>query len=134
MSCDHAIWYPSELLTDAKAGALYIRLCEGDLSGVTPHRSVDDFYAELTATHPEIDTIAEERIGDFAYCPWSVAFDRSPGHLIICCVWSKADYVGSLLRELAEKHGLALYDPQSEQVHFPSKNRPPQTTKRWKLW
>jgi hypothetical protein len=80
---------------------------------------VDAFYAELTARHPEIDTIPEDKIDDHDYCPWSCALDHSPGHVVIPCVWSKAAYVHQLVQELARKHGLAMYDPQSEVVTYP---------------
>jgi len=120
MSCDHALWFPHRRLSDEEAGALYHRLCEGHVSEVTPSSSVDAFYSELTAKHPEIDDVPEARIDDKEFCPWSIAFDRSPGHLIICCVWSRADYVGGLLRELAKKYGLALYDPQAERIFYPA--------------
>jgi hypothetical protein len=37
----------------------------------------------------------------------------------MCCVWSKASYVHELVQVLARKHGLALYDPQSERATYP---------------
>jgi len=135
MSCDHAVWFPSRRLSDKEAGGLYVRLCEGDLSGVTPNGAVDAFYDELTAQHPQIDDIPEDRIGEHEHCPWSIAFDRSPGHLIMCCVWSRADYVSGLLKSLARKHGLALYDPQSERVWYPDDGGASTSTKPWwKFW
>lgn len=133
MSCDHAVWFPHKRLSDAEAGALYVALCDGDTSGVRGHPAIEAFYAELVAKHPEIDEIAEDQVGDHDLCPWSIAFDRSEGHILMCCVWSKADYVSELLKSLAAKHGLALYDPQSERIHYPGEaaaaSRP-----WWKLW
>jgi hypothetical protein len=51
------------------------------------------------------------------------------------CVWSKATYVGGLVRDLARKHGLAVYDPQSDKVIYPdgSAGRP-EDTSRGSLW
>jgi len=132
LSCDHAVWFPSRHLSNEEAGALYVRLCDGDTSGVAPNSAIDAFYEELTAKHPQIDDIAEDRIDDHDYCPWSIAFDRSPGHLIMCCVWSRADYVSGLLKELARKHGLALYDPQSERIWYPEATT--STKPWWKFW
>jgi hypothetical protein len=135
MSCDHAVWFPSRRLSNQEAGALYARLCEGDSSGVVPSGAIDAFYSELVAKHPQIDDIPEDRVDDSDYCPWSIAFDRSPGHLIMCCVWSKADYVSALLKSLARKHGLALYDPQSERVWYPDdSDSGPSQKPRWKFW
>lgn len=111
MSCDFGVWFPHQRLSDQEAGKLYIRLCEGDISGVQAHPAVDAFYGDLIARHPEIDSIPEERVGDFDYCPWSCAIDRSPGHVITACVWTKAEYVDQLIHELARKHGVAVFDP-----------------------
>jgi len=51
----------------------------------------------------------------------------------MCCVWSKADYVASFLKPLAQKHGLALYDPQAGVVHYPV-GESAQSKPWWKLW
>ncbi len=122
MSWDVAVWHTERELTDEEAAELYVALCDEDTSGVTPSPRVDAFYAELTALHPELDDIPEERIDDHDFCPWSVAHDRSPGHVAMSCVWSKADYVLDLVLRLAKKHELAVYDPQSEMVIYPDDN------------
>jgi hypothetical protein len=119
MSYDLAVWHTSSRLTNEEAGKLYHKLCAGETSGVTAHPGIERFHAELTAKHPEIDDVPEERIDDTDYCPWSCAFDRSPGHVIMPCVWSKADYVADLILTLARKHGLAVYNPQSGTIHYP---------------
>ena len=64
MSCDYSVWHTTTRLSTAEAGELHVRLCEGDTSGVTPYPGIDAFYKELTAQHPEIDTIPEDQIGD----------------------------------------------------------------------
>jgi hypothetical protein len=119
MSCDFAVWFPGKRLTDKEATQLYAELCESVVTGVVAHPAIDAFYEELTAQHPELDDIPEDRVDDVDYCPWSIAFDRSPGHLIMCCVWSKAEYVAELIGRLAKKHGLAIYDPQAGKIHYP---------------
>ena len=119
MSFDLGVWYPQERITDDEAGELYVRLLQSDTSGVLPHPAIKAFYAELTARHPEIDTIPEERIGDYDYCPWSCALDHSPGYVIMPCVWSKATYVDQLVHDLARKHGLVVYDPQASKITYP---------------
>lgn len=129
MSYDLGVWFPHGRLSHEEGGALYAALCGGETSGVRPHPAVDAFYAELTALHPEIDTIPEARIDDHEYCPWSGALDRSPGHVIVSCVWSRASHVEHLVKGLARKHGLAVFDPQLGMMSYPddppSKFRPP---------
>lgn len=118
MSFDLAVWYPEKRIGDDEARELYLRLCDSDTSGVVSHPTIDAFYAELTAKHPEIDAIPKERIGDHDYCPWSCKLDHSPGHVLMCCVWPKATYVHQLVQSLARKHGLAIYDPQTDRVTY----------------
>jgi hypothetical protein len=120
MSFDLAVWHTPRRLSDSEADALYTDLCESRQDGVSPHSSVDAFYAELIAKHPEIDTIPDDRIDDDNYCPWSCALDRSPGHVIMACVWSQAENVQRLVHKLANKHALAVYDPQQGRVFYPS--------------
>ena len=67
MSCDFFVWHPQQQISNAEATKLYLRLCDGDTSALEPHSSIDAFYAELTARHPEIDTIPEEKIDDRDY-------------------------------------------------------------------
>ena len=133
MSCDFGIISLKEKISNKEASDLYIALCEGDTSRVEPNVAIDDFYEELTAKHPEIDDIPEEDIDNIDLCPWSIAFDRSPGHLILSCVWPKADYVYEIVAELACKHGLALFSPQAEIIVYPDGSegvsRP-----WWKFW
>lgn len=136
MSCDFGVWFPYERLSDREARALYIRLCNGDASGVQPHPAIEDFYAELIEKHPEINTVPEDRLDDFDYCPWSCTLDHSPGHLIMACVWSKAEYVEGLVHELAQKHGLAVYDPQSDRITYPEESTERRQPRRpsWRFW
>jgi hypothetical protein len=119
MSFDLSGWHTTKRLSDEEAGELYAALCESRTEGIAPHRAVDAFYAELTARYPEIDTVPDDRIDDHDYCPWSCALDRSPGHVNMPCVWSQAGNVERFVRQLARKHGLAVYDPQQGRVSYP---------------
>lgn len=119
MSFDLGVWFPQKRISNREASELYARLCDGDITSVTPHPAIDAFYAELTKRYPEIDTIPEERVGDYDYCPWSCSLDHSPSHVIMACVWSRAKYVEELVENLARKHGLAVFDPQSDEVTYP---------------
>ncbi|WP_051507142.1 hypothetical protein [Saccharibacillus sacchari] len=120
MSFDLAVRYPSANLTNEQAGNLYLQLCEGHLEDVRPHEAINRFYLAITALHPEIDHVSEDDIDNLDLCPWSIAFDRSPGHLIMSCVWSKAEYVENLIIKTASKHSLAVYNPQTSRYIRPS--------------
>lgn len=132
MSCDYAIWHTARPLTPDQAGELYARLCEGDHAGVSPHSGIEALYRALITIHPEIEQVPEAHVGNPERCPWSGPFDRSPGHMIVSCMWPKADDVGDLLRSLSKEYGLAFYDPQSERLHAPgaTASRKPW----WRFW
>ncbi len=134
MSCDYSVWNTKKRFTASEAGEVHERLCESDLSDVEPSPNVRAFYQELTAKHPEIDTVPDDRIDDHEYCPWSCALDHSEAHVIMPCVWSKADYVGDLVKALARKHILVFYDPQSELVIYPDDARNELRKPWWKFW
>jgi hypothetical protein len=131
MSYDLGVWFLHKPMTNDEATKLYVGLCKREVEDVAPHPSVEAFYRELTAKHPEIDTIPEDRLDDHDYCPWSCALDHSAGHVIISCVWSKAEYVNKFVKELARKHGLAVYDPQSSKLISPNG---PADKPWWKFW
>jgi hypothetical protein len=116
MSCDYGVWDTS-LGADPKT---YGKLCEGKLTPGGQSPAVDAFYRELTGRWPEIDAIPGDKIDDLEVCPWSIAMDRSGMHVIMCCVWSKADEVGEFVESLAMKNGLVFYDPQSDRVKPPT--------------
>ena len=133
MSFDLGVWYPQKRIGNEEARKLYVRLCDSDTGGVVPHPAIDAFYRELTAKHPEINTIARETIGDHDLCPWSCMLDHSPAHVIMSCVWSKATEIHRLVQDLAGKHGLAVYDPQSDVVTYPDGSTGTQAS-RGALW
>jgi len=134
VSCDFGVWFPYRRLSHAEASALYARLCEDDTAELPPHPAVDAFYAELTARYPEIDSIPEDRVDDVEFCPWSCALDRRPGHVIMTCVWCRADRVWEFVKGQAQKHGLAFFDPQEERIYYP--DVPLERPRRpwWRFW
>ena len=133
MSYDLGIFRLENKITNQEASNLYAALCEGETSNVLPSPAIDAFYNELTSKHPEIDDIPEEEIDNTDLCPWSIAFDRSPGHLIVSCVWSKAEYVYELVAQLARKHGLAIYNPQTENIFYDD-GTDCHSKPWWKVW
>lgn len=136
MSCDFAVWYPHQRLSTKAAREFYTRLCEGDAGGVRANAAVDAFYEELTSIHPEIDAGPNDETESGGDGPWSCALDRSPGHVIVPCVWSKGDYVTMLVHDLARKHGLAVYDPQSDRITYPDGDPAAEdnTHPWWRFW
>jgi len=119
MSCDYGVWHSETSLTNEEAAKIYVALCEQWPFLDGENRAVRAFYDELTKRWPELDTVPDEKIDDKNYCPWSCAISHSGMAVVTACVWSMADKVGSFVKELATRHQLVFFDPQSERVHLP---------------
>lgn len=113
MSWNCAVWHSNSVKSKQDAEKLYEKLCVDDTSLIGPTQRIQDFYEELTSKHPEIDDVSEDEINNLDICPWSVAFDKSEGHIIMSCVFSRAEYIDGLIQELAKKYELSFYDPQN---------------------
>lgn len=131
MSCDYAVWHAEARMSNAQAGRLYRALRAGDTSGVTPTPAVSAFYHEITQMHAEPGAAPEHRDGNRELCPWRAAMDRSDGHLIMRCVCARADYAEKVMRKLARKHGLAMYDPQTAEIRYPNDAMPSLLKRLW---
>lgn len=121
MSFDLGVWYSDVPVSRSQAAKFYQDLCENGLDSESLRGTdrIEAFYRELTARWPEIDTVPEEKVGDFNFSPWSCNLDRYGTAIIMCCVWSEAAKVEQFVREAAHKHGLVFYDPQADRVRLP---------------
>ncbi len=116
MSYDLAVWHATQPITTREAQEVYFRLCEGDHAAVEPHVGVACFLRDLTRSYPELgewDRLEPDR------CPWSAAFDKSEGHVVMCTAFSRADEVTGLVESLAAKHDLVCFNPQGPYVAYP---------------
>jgi len=137
MSFDLAVWAQEAVASRDDAETLYLQLCNDPplaYDRLPSSAGIEAFYQELTSMHPQIDDIPEEEIDNSDLCPWSIAFDRSDKHILMCSVWSKADYVESLVRSLAFKHGLAMFNPQIGALHLATQPSAAPTRSWWKFW
>ncbi|EHR5764787.1 TPA: hypothetical protein ACMD08_004470 [Vibrio parahaemolyticus] len=136
MSFDIAILSLEKRVSNSEASEIYAELLEGNYSNVVENAAIEDLYRELTAMHPEIDGIPDEKIDDIDFCPWSCEFDKSAAHIIISSVWPKSDYVYELVQSLAVKHRLALFSPHAEVVVCPDGSEGVEVKKKtwWKCW
>ncbi len=119
MSCDYGVWYSEAPLTTEEATTIYVALCEQWPFLQGENEAVRTFYRELTGHWPEIDTVPDEKIDDHEYCPWSCEISHSGMAVVTACVWPMGGKVGTYMKDLATKHKLVFYDPQSERVTLP---------------
>jgi hypothetical protein len=120
MSFDLGVWFEPEPIIDQQAAEKYQNLCGIDPDSATPaHPRVAAFYRELTELFPDLDATADaDRI---ERSPWTAGLSTTPTSVIMAITWSRATEVADIVRELAHRHGLICYDPQSgaaSQPHF----------------
>lgn len=101
MSYDLGVWAGGPDLTREAAGRIYSALCRGDASVVEPHPAVSVFTADFRARYPEVLEIDS---------------DHSPAHLILVLRASFRDEVSRVVLQLADEHGLVVYDPQQDAI------------------
>ena len=133
MSFDLAVWYRSTPMNNKQALGFYVSVCEEEGLSRGKNPSVEGFYQELIAKWPEIDTIAEEKVGDFDYCPWSGALQCTEDAILMNCVWSHAPVVMEIVEQLAQKHDLVLFNPQTSKVILPKTLSPQQSGRLGKI-
>lgn len=115
MSFDLGIWHSEKSVSSDEASRIYASLCRQE----KPHRAltaspaVSAFFEELTGVWP--DTSARKT----SESPWAHALQHSADHVLLSCEWTRAEEVFTLVQQLAEKHGLVFFDPQSEEVYLP---------------
>jgi hypothetical protein len=117
MSYDLTLWYSKNRLSRKRAAADLARLCKGDFSGFEGREQINSFVQELT------DTFSREDAS-----PWQHPPEISPLHVSLSLKLDAEDAFHRIL-DLADKHGLVIYD-QDDIVTHPSSLELPW----WKFW
>jgi hypothetical protein len=116
MSFDLAVMNVEEPISSEEADAIYRKLCNGNYEALNASERISSFYQELIKKYPDIDSYSDEEIDE---CPWSIEINVSDSAVIVNIVWSRVEEVALFVMKLAEKHGLAWYDPQAYEVWLP---------------
>ena len=113
MSFDLGVWQSNEALTAAEASRIYGSFCHSEIPArvVQDSPAVEAFYADLIGKWPET--------GNRDLSPWAGPLHHSGSCVLMSCFWPKAESVYPFVAELAARHGLVLFDPQSEEVYSP---------------
>jgi hypothetical protein len=114
VSFDLSFWYEDVPSTSERAAEIYDRLTDGE-DGVVPSApALIDFFAEVIATFGDL---TEENMEE---SPWTSPLYRTTECVIANLAYSRSEEVAPVLRRLASKHGLTVYDPQNREVHPPA--------------
>ena len=105
----------------------YELLCDGADDGQAPSERIDAMLAECIRRWPgETD----EEFDESPWSSWPLENQRTAAGLVVNIRWGAAEEMRSQWQEMAERHGLVLYDPQEGDVVFPSRLVPPGPGKR----
>ncbi len=120
MTFDLAVWLSHPRLSATSASRIYNDLCKGQGSGdlLPAQTGIEDFFAELTVTWPVPHRPASKLRPD-PDSPWAVPPLRSQNYVLLSSHWEHAPIVLAFVLGLAGKHGLSVYDPQSEELYPP---------------
>jgi hypothetical protein len=116
VSFDLAVMHVDAPVDASQASVIYRELGEGKDTPPEPGTSIDSFYQELAARHPDLERLPDDEIDG---SPWSVSPEVSGGAVLMCVKWSHADGMAAHVKSLAAAHGLACYDPQEGVVYLP---------------
>jgi hypothetical protein len=107
MSYDIAIWFNQKPVSANEALAHYKKLCDGDIDNGESSPKVKKFLSEMNQLYKDDD----EK-------PWSDP-DVSKHHVLLSLTYSSLSEVIPTAKQLAAKHGLICYDPQTTEVSNP---------------
>jgi hypothetical protein len=113
VSFDLAFWRADGPLTATEADEIYQVLAEGG-GNVREHPAVDAFHTDLLARYPMPTPGQDDHTSPWSVLPW-----HTEECVITCSPFSEADGMRPVLLDLAQRHGLTCFDPQSSTVYFP---------------
>jgi hypothetical protein len=116
MSFDLAVWEGRLPRTDADALAEFKRLYAQHLEdGPTspPSDRIKTFIDAITETYPDIMDLPDDKIDDGVWSDGPLINNASGPFFYFGMVWSRAEEVAAFVADVAEKHGLVCFDPQS---------------------
>lgn len=120
MSYDLAVWEGTRPESDEAAGLLYEQLMDRMEAGhadAEPSPRIRAYVDALLARWPDITEDAGE---DSPWADGPLIANAFGDAIYFAIVWSRADEAGAFAAELAGRHGLVCYDPQSERLLPPT--------------
>jgi hypothetical protein len=116
MSFDLAVWYEPAIVTAEEAARKYERILEREPGTVVADPRAAGFHRELIARYPNLSDLT---VDEFEDSPWAMDPSVVVDAVILSMSWSMAEPALPYIRELAERHELVCYDPQSGAVYSP---------------
>ena len=116
MSFDLGLWHEDQPISAKQAAQVYGELCDGNALIVKPSSAIALFLQDLTQRYPPLSAYPTEQVDE---CPWNCDWDVTPGSVVICIAWSRAEELAPLLIWMADTYNLVCYNPQRDAVYLP---------------
>ena len=108
MSFDLLVWRPTIELSDSDALEQYQRAMSEGFGGLLETAAeLDELYARLTATFPDVDAVDVDDPDELA-----LEYERSPAYLHVAMGWGEIGLVAPIIVRDALALGLSIFDPQ----------------------
>lgn len=114
------------------ASQRYMQLCEGVDPSTVRSARVDAFLGECLKRWAPLDD--DERVDESPWASWPLESQRTPSGFVASIVWSRAEELNAAWREMADRHGLVLFDPQANEVVLPTRLTGAQSKPRRRGW
>jgi hypothetical protein len=115
VSFDLLVWNPGRRIDESDAQREYEVLAQRLESEGSVDPRLAAFMEELAAQFPGIESCVND--DDYDHCPWADEFGNPASFAILCMRWGWQKEPSRVIVELARKHGLTVYDPQSYELH-----------------
>ena len=128
MSYDLAVWVGDLPQTDAAAGAQYAELMDRMEVGHEerePEPVSDRIRVYVDALLNRWPDITEDEGENSPWADGPLINNAFGNCIYFAMVWSRAEEASEFAAQVAAKHGLVCYDPQSETLRPPVGNSPP---------
>ncbi len=116
LSFDLAFWHEDNPITAEQARHIYWQLCD-DNDRLVKAYPITHFLEDVAQRYPPISAYRDE---DVDGCPWNCDWSVTPGSVIFCIAWSRAEEIAPLLAEMANAYDLVCYKPQRDEVYLPT--------------
>lgn len=124
-----AVWWSRTPMSSTEATGFYRDLLDEKRVPLGEEAQVYAFYNELCTRYPENEMLSDEELED---SPWACTHERSGVHVIMAVNRERSAEVIPVVLELAQKHDLICFDPQTKNVFSPPTMRP--LTARLTAW
>jgi hypothetical protein len=116
MSYDLAVWFPKNAISATQALQTYKQLYRGNDNKLDADDRIVLFLQELVLTYPNLDSLPSFELDN---SPWDSNISINSKYVILQVKWTRAEEMASFVEQLATKHFLLFFNPQTQKLVLP---------------